>query len=159
MEQLISAKQLKKIVADSVQQALDGARIDPTDSSWNWIASERLSFLKLIDNMPIAETNVDPLWHGHWIKNEDRSGWHCSCCGKDDLYAYPYTENNERELQDFYCPNCGAKMDESTISQIKSNSRENCPYRHANGNCLPVGGFCLAVADEYCPKINEINNG
>ena len=49
--------------------------------------------------------------HGRWIKNEDRSGWHCSCCGKDDLYAYPYTENNERELQDFYCPNCGAKMD------------------------------------------------
>lgn len=47
---------------------------------------------------------------GQWIKNEGRSGWHCSYCGKDDLYAYPYTENNERELQDFYCPNCGAQM-------------------------------------------------
>lgn len=54
----------------------------------------------------------EPIKRGRWIKNEDRSGWHCSCCGKDDLYAYPYTENNERELQDFYCPNCGAKMDE-----------------------------------------------
>ena len=56
--------------------------------------------------------NGEPVKHGRWIKNEGRSGWHCSCCGKDDLYAYPYTENNERELQDFYCPNCGAKMAE-----------------------------------------------
>lgn len=56
--------------------------------------------------------------HGRWIKNEDRSGWHCSCCGKDDLYAYPYTQNNERELQDFYCPNCGAKMDEVEDNEI-----------------------------------------
>ena len=60
------------------------------------------------------DCNVEfaPVKHGRWIKNEDRSGWHCSCCGKDDLYAYPYTENNERELQDFYCPNCGADMRE-----------------------------------------------
>lgn len=61
------------------------------------------------DWCPLEEAGT--VKHGRWIKNEDRSGWHCSCCGKDDLYAYPYTENNERELQDFYCPNCGAKMD------------------------------------------------
>ena len=54
---------------------------------------------------------AEPVKYGRWIKNEGRSGWHCSCCGKDNLYAYPYAENNERELQDFYCPNCGAKMD------------------------------------------------
>lgn len=60
----------------------------------------------------IFALKAEPVKHGRWIKNEDRSGWHCSCCGKDDLYAYPYVENNERELQDFYCPNCGAKMDE-----------------------------------------------
>ena len=47
---------------------------------------------------------------GRWIKNEGRSGWHCSSCKKDDLYAYPYAANNERVLQDFYCPNCGADM-------------------------------------------------
>lgn len=56
--------------------------------------------------------DAEPVKRGRWIKNEGRSGWHCSCCGKDDLYAYPYKENNERELQDFYCPNCGAKMNE-----------------------------------------------
>lgn len=54
--------------------------------------------------------SAEPIKHGRWIKNEDRSGWHCSCCGRDNLYAYPYAENNECELQDFYCPNCGAKM-------------------------------------------------
>lgn len=61
--------------------------------------------------MAIRALKAEPVKHGSWIKNEGRSGWHCSYCGKDDLYAYPYTENNERELQDFYCPNCGAKMD------------------------------------------------
>lgn len=65
---------------------------------------------EIIKEIPPAD--VVPVVHGRWIKNDGRSGWHCSCCGKDDLYAYPYTENNERELQDFYCPNCGAKMDE-----------------------------------------------
>ena len=28
--------------------------------------------------------------------------------------------------------------------------RMNCPMRAENGNCLPVGGFCTAVADIYC---------
>ena len=110
MEQLISAKQLRQIVADGVQQALDGARIDPTDSSWNWIASERLSFLKLIDSMPIADTNVDPLWHGHNICNQFNSGCEfvCSVCGAtvkkviDDEFGGGKFN---------YCPNCGAMMD------------------------------------------------
>lgn len=69
---------------------------------------DKAMILDLVDEQP----TVDAVRHGRWIKNEYRSGWHCSCCGKDDLYAYAYTQNNERELQDFYCPNCGAKMDE-----------------------------------------------
>lgn len=28
--------------------------------------------------------------------------------------------------------------------------RKDCPMRHENGNCLPCGGFCLAVSDEIC---------
>jgi len=86
-------------------------------------AIKQLHELRSAEDMPIyykpaiAEVinvllmDAQEVRHGHWVKNEDRSGWHCSCCGKDDLYAYPYTENNERKLQDFYCPNCGAKMD------------------------------------------------
>ena len=32
-------------------------------------------------------------------------------------------------------------------------NRKNCPMRHANGNCLPCGGFCLAVNDEICEAL------
>lgn len=48
--------------------------------------------------------------HGEWIKNEDRAGWHCSCCGVDDFYAYLWDNIAKYELQDKYCPNCGAEM-------------------------------------------------
>jgi hypothetical protein len=30
------------------------------------------------------------------------------------------------------------------------NNREDCIMRHENGNCLPCGGFCLAVNNEIC---------
>lgn len=30
-----------------------------------------------------------------------------------------------------------------------------CPMRHANGNCLPCGGFCLAVNDEICTALHS----
>lgn len=33
--------------------------------------------------------------------------------------------------------------------------RKNCKYRHDNGNCLKIGGFCLEVDDEHCMKIRE----
>ena len=38
------------------------------------------------------------------------------------------------------------------------NDRKNCPYRHENGNCLPVGGFCTAVSDEYCEDARKKND-
>ena len=28
-----------------------------------------------------------------------------------------------------------------------------CPMRHKNGNCLPCGGFCLAVSREACKAL------
>lgn len=62
---------------------------------------------------------VEPeLKHGKWIKNEGRHGWHCSECMKDNCYAYAWSSETRSEaglqevLQDYYCPNCGAKMDE-----------------------------------------------
>lgn len=30
------------------------------------------------------------------------------------------------------------------------NERKDCPIRHANGNCLCIGGFCTGVNDEIC---------
>lgn len=31
-------------------------------------------------------------------------------------------------------------------------NRRDCKYRHENGNCLVVGGFCPSVHDRYCIK-------
>lgn len=34
--------------------------------------------------------------------------------------------------------------------------RKNCPMRHDNGNCMPLGGFCLdAVDDELCHAMHN----
>ena len=36
----------------------------------------------------------------------------------------------------------------------------NCPLRHANGNCLPLGGFCTSISDELCCAFrNAYNSG
>ena len=39
-----------------------------------------------------------------------------------------------------------------------NNTREkriDCPMRHDNGNCLPVGGFCTAVNDAICDAMHQ----
>lgn len=63
-----------------------------------------------VENAPTVD--AEPVRHGHWMENNGRYGWYCSQCKKENNYAYDYNENNVIELQDHYCPNCGAKMDE-----------------------------------------------
>lgn len=33
--------------------------------------------------------------------------------------------------------------------------RKNCPMRHENGNCMSIGGFCLAVNDGICEGLRN----
>lgn len=33
--------------------------------------------------------------------------------------------------------------------------RTHCPMRNQMGNCLPCGGFCLAVNDEICEALHN----
>ena len=35
------------------------------------------------------------------------------------------------------------------------NIREDCPMRHENGNCLPMGGFCNTLKTELCDALNQ----
>ena len=35
---------------------------------------------------------------------------------------------------------------------------QRCPFRHENGNCLCVGGFCTAVALEICKAVRSAYN-
>lgn len=44
------------------------------------------------------------------------------------------------------------------LKEVEKNQRENCPYRHENGNCLPIGGFCLSVSDKECKHLKEVEN-
>ena len=71
-----------------------------------------------------ARWSAEPVRHGQWVENNGRYGWYCSQCKKENNYAYDYNENNVIELQDHYCPNCGAKMDESTMGQVKPSDGE-----------------------------------
>lgn len=53
--------------------------------------------IDIIDNIPSAD--VAPVVHGEWC------GSVCSACGESTSYWYNCS----------YCPNCGAKMDESEV--------------------------------------------
>ena len=50
---------------------------------------------------------------GKWISLVVRHGWVCSNCKKEDAYAFFLNEKNGKldyEMQDFFCPHCGADM-------------------------------------------------
>lgn len=34
-------------------------------------------------------------------------------------------------------------------------NRQSCPLRHANGNCLPIGGFCTSINDQICGGLRQ----
>ena len=54
---------------------------------------------------------VVPVVHAHWIEVEDYSGTvypECSHCG----LVWWLEEGTAEENEMYYCPNCGAKMDE-----------------------------------------------
>ena len=42
------------------------------------------------------------------------------------------------------------------MADILVNIRKDCPMRHENGNCLPVGGFCTSVNDEICKGLKSV---
>ena len=57
----------------------------------------------------VSTVDVEPVRHGHWIDNG--TFFTCSVC-KEEQYGV--------DTGRFYCPNCGAKMDEDTTNSIKA---------------------------------------
>lgn len=68
-------------------------------------------YIGAITSIPAAD--VVERKTGEWVKIPpyNQNYWKCSCCGIENKYAYKDGDVTVYELQDFYCPNCGAKMD------------------------------------------------
>ena len=78
--------------------------------------------MECIDKLPTVD--AEPVRHGHWINHFDdlfpeESTQECSVC---------HAEQMGTMLNDNYCPNCGAKMDESTMGQVKPSDKEFTLY-------------------------------
>ena len=83
-------------------------------SEYNLFGDEEEATRYHVLSWAIKEMNGESVKHGKWIENKGGFGWYCSECKKYDYYAYCWSSENEKyELQDNYCPNCGAKMDET----------------------------------------------
>lgn len=68
--------------------------------------------IKLVEEIVSIAPTVDaePIRHGKWI-NDNIDKWKCSLCQKGDIYAFKWSVDEGYELQDNYCPNCGASME------------------------------------------------
>lgn len=60
------------------------------------------------DEMP-PTVDAIPVRHGKWTRENDYGIWKCSECGCKINRKYPLKGNIWNY---YYCPNCGAKMDE-----------------------------------------------
>ena len=64
-----------------------------------------------ITNPNMPHIKAKPVVHAHWFLLDDcaNEGVYCSACTKK-VYKTDYAN---QKLKSKYCPNCGAKMDES----------------------------------------------
>ena len=75
---------------------------------------------QVIDRIPPADVQEVRRGHWYWYENKNsfyedefECGWKCSCCN-----GYPDHDNYMADDYEYkpnlkYCPNCGARMDES----------------------------------------------
>lgn len=87
-------------------------RLIDADELLEHVWRERLDSRERIEHLVVSRPTITPEpKRGRWIKHEDRAGWYCSECATDDYYAYFHnSDTGVYELQDKFCPNCGADM-------------------------------------------------
>ena len=105
---------MRLIDADALDEALTALRFTADGELAHW--GDRKDWClhgseieMLIANAPTVE--AESVRHGKWIE-DDIDKWRCSVCQKGDVYALSWSISEGYELQDNYCPHCGAKMDE-----------------------------------------------
>ena len=96
----------RQAAIDAIEELISARREWLSDNARDEIKGLHAAICE-IQNLPTAEKV------GKWIKYKNGASWYCSECTTDDYYAYAWDCNTgEYELQDSYCPNCGARMDE-----------------------------------------------
>ena len=96
---------------------------------------EAEAILELLKGQESAKPYLD--FDGHDV-------WRCGNCGASIFH--PTQSDDDAKNYAVFCRHCGRKVKWKT-------DRQDCPFRHENGNCLRIGGFCLAVNDEICAAI------
>lgn len=106
-----------------MQRLIDANEILKSEHQhYDYMADEYYVLVRDIENAPTVDT--EPVRHGRWKRSKSyKSVIFCDECGE------PFELSNSTEHWN-YCPNCGAKMDESTMGQVKPRGRE----RKEDGN-------------------------
>lgn len=93
-------------MSDSINRQAAIEIVDFECGEWRGLAE---TIEKRLSGLPSAQPERKK---GKWIRKSPTAwSWTCSCCKKDDAYAYSAGESfNPDVLQDFFCPNCGADM-------------------------------------------------
>ena len=55
------------------------------------------------------------------------------------------------------CP-CLKRKETLMEEWLEKRVNEKCPMRTDLGNCLPVGGFCTSVPEEFCEAVHNAYN-
>lgn len=78
------------------------------------VANHKQATVDLLEKLPSAER------HGRW-EQDYKDKWRCSVCKVGNNYAYAFDAETKDYtiLQDKYCPNCGAKMDDNAIQHTE----------------------------------------
>lgn len=68
--------------------------------------------LKATKNQPTAD--VAPVRHGRWKELDEEGCYSCSVCGNPWIIIDGTPQDNEM----YFCPHCGAKMDEEDKTDV-----------------------------------------
>lgn len=99
---------MKLIDRESLIEHMRKAYKGNTKAGFKW---DLISVVAVIGAEEEITPDAEPIRHGRWI-NDGIDKWKCSLCQKGNIYAFKWSVDGGYELQDNYCPNCGAKMDE-----------------------------------------------
>lgn len=106
-----------------MQRLIDANLLEPSEVYMNY-GFTRIVYMDDIDEMPTVE--AEPIRHGHWVDMGDFES--CSVCNGTHLKEYQTYYGKCLWVKMDYCPHCGAKMDESTMGQVKPSDKEFTLY-------------------------------